>query len=83
MDSLTKQLVLHGSLVLLAGFIGGFFFARAIRRSEGEVAWRVVHSGASMAGVTLIALAPVAPQLGLPGWALGSRLLRYFSSTPT
>lgn len=61
MERLAQQLVLHGSLVLLTGFLGGAFFARAIKRSDGEVAWRVVHSGSSMAGVMLIALAPALP----------------------
>lgn len=69
MEWLSQQLVLHGSLVLLTGFLGGMFFARAIKRGKGEVAWRVVHAGASMAGIMLIALAPVIPQLGLPPWA--------------
>ena len=69
MDPLTRQLVLHGSLVLLSGFIGGLFFARAINRAEREVAWRVVHSGATMGGVMLLALAPLASQLGVQSWA--------------
>lgn len=68
MEWLSQQLVLHGSLVLLVGFIGGCFFARAIKRGQGEVAWRVVHSGSSMAGVMLIALGPAMPQLALPAW---------------
>ena len=69
MEGLTQQLVLHGSLVLLAGFLGGMFFARAIKRENGEVAWRVVHTGASMGGIMLIALGPAIPQLALPPWA--------------
>jgi hypothetical protein len=65
MEGLAQQLVLHGSLVLLSGFLGGIFFARAIKREKGEVAWRVVHAGASMGGIMLIALGPAIPQLAL------------------
>ena len=71
MGSLSQQLVLHGSVVLLAGFIGGMFFARAIKREHGEVAWRVVHAGASMGGVMLVALGPAVPQLALSAWEAG------------
>ena len=71
MESLSQQLVLHGSLVLLSGFIGGLFFARAIKRERGEVAWRVVHAGASMGGIMLIALGPAIAQLALPAWEAG------------
>lgn len=69
MEWLARQLVLHGSLVLLVGFVGGCFFARAIKVGQGEVAWRVVHSGSAMAGIMLIALGPALLQLALPLWA--------------
>jgi hypothetical protein len=65
----SNQLVFHGGLLLLIGLLGGFFFARAIKSGVQEVAWRVVHSGSTMAGIMLIALAPVAPKLVLPAWA--------------
>ena len=68
MVGLSQQLLLHGSLVLLAGFVGGCFFTRAIKRAQGEVAWRVVHSGSSMGGVMLIALGAAWPQLAASGW---------------
>jgi hypothetical protein len=55
--SLALQLALHGSIALLAGLIGGLFFARAIRLRRGEVAWRVVHAGGCSAGVMLLAIA--------------------------
>jgi uncharacterized protein YneF (UPF0154 family) len=54
---LALQFALHGSIALLAGFIGGMFFARAIRQGKGEVAWRVVHAGGSAAGAMLLAIA--------------------------
>lgn len=77
MEWLFQNLVLHGALVLFTGFIGGFFFARAIKSGSGEVAWRVVHSGSSMGGILLIALAPVITKLAVSdrlaqclGWSL-------------
>lgn len=57
MTTLALQFALHGSIVLMLGFIGGMFFARAISRSRGEVAWRVVHAGACSAGAMLLAIA--------------------------
>lgn len=50
-------LALHGSIILLSGLVGGLFFARAIKRSSGEVAWRVVHAGGCAAGTMLLAIA--------------------------
>jgi hypothetical protein len=51
------QFALHGSIAILAGLIGGLFFARAIKLGRGEVAWRVVHTGACSAGAMLLAIA--------------------------
>lgn len=56
-DTLALHLALHGAIVLLLGLIGGLYFARAIRRGRGEVAWRVVHAGGCLAGALLLALA--------------------------
>jgi hypothetical protein len=50
-------LALHGSIILLSGLVGGLFFARAIKRSFGEVAWRVVHAGGCAGGTMLLAIA--------------------------
>jgi hypothetical protein len=50
-------LALHGSIILLSGLIGGLFFARAIKKSVGEIAWRVVHAGGCAAGAMLLAIA--------------------------
>jgi hypothetical protein len=55
-EILSLHFSLHGAIVLLSGLIGGIFFARAIRQSRGEVAWRVVHSGGCMGGTMLLAL---------------------------
>jgi hypothetical protein len=57
MTPLALQFALHGSIALLSGFIGGLFFARAIRQRRGEVAWRVVHAGGCSAGAMLLAIA--------------------------
>ena len=57
MTSTSVLLALNGSIILLAGLVGGLFFARAIARASGEVAWRVVHSGGCSAGAMLLALA--------------------------
>ena len=64
------QFALHGSIALLAGLIDGLFFARAVKRHQGEVAWRVVHAGGCSAGGMLLAIAvPVQ-------WALLGSLLK-------
>jgi hypothetical protein len=55
-DILTLHFSLHGSIVLLSGLLGGLPFARAIRHSRGEVAWRVVHAGGCMGGTMLLAI---------------------------
>jgi hypothetical protein len=54
---LALQFALHGSIALMSGLIGGLFFARAIKRKHGEVAWRVVHAGGCSAGAMLLAIA--------------------------
>ena len=68
MTPIALQFALHGSIALLSGLIGGLFFARAIKRKHGEVAWRVVHAGGCSAGAMLLAIAVpsqwVAKELG-------------------
>ncbi len=47
--------ILNGVIVLYASVVGGYAFRKAINNNpEKEVAWRVVHSGGSMAGIMLI-----------------------------
>jgi hypothetical protein len=47
--------ILNGVITLYASVIGGYAFAKAIKKTpEREVAWRVVHSGGSMAGIMLM-----------------------------
>jgi len=72
MPSPANHLVFHGALLVLVGLLAGIPFARAIKTQGREVAWRVVHSGSTMAGILLIALAAVAPKLQLPAWAIST-----------
>ncbi|WP_020529815.1 hypothetical protein [Flexithrix dorotheae] len=66
----------HGLLILLIGLVGGFFQSKAIKSNNGrEVAWRVVHSGGSMAGVMLIALSLIVERLN---WEESERILYLF-----
>lgn len=53
----------------MLGLIGGLFFARAIKRRRGEVAWRVVHAGGCAAGALLLAVAAPAQWLALSSGA--------------
>ena len=68
MERIPAHLALHGAVVLMVGLLGGLAFARAIQNGGREVAWRVVHSGGSMAGVLLLALAGVWRLVALPAW---------------
>jgi hypothetical protein len=53
-----RALAINGVIVLFTGLVGGYAFSKAIQKKpEREVAWRVVHSGGSMAGIMLLALA--------------------------
>lgn len=51
----------------MLGFVGGLFFARAIKLRRGEVAWRVVHAGACSAGAMLLAIAVPSQWVTLSG----------------
>jgi cobalamin synthase len=57
MGPLSLLFALHGAIILFAGLVGGLFFARAIKRRTGEVAWRVVHAGGCAGGALLLAIA--------------------------
>ena len=64
MENIHLHYFLHGLIILLVGLLGGFPFASSIKRKNGkETAWRVVHSGSSMAGVMLIAIGVVTDYL--------------------
>jgi hypothetical protein len=66
MTPLALQFALNGAIALLSGLIGGLFFARSIKRSRGEVAWRVVHAGGCSAGAMLLAIAAPSQWAALP-----------------
>jgi hypothetical protein len=64
----TRQLILHGGIVLLMGLLSGIPFGRAIVHGKPEATvrgWRVAHSGITMGGVLLLALSSVVPHLQL------------------
>ncbi len=65
---LQRQLLLHGSIVLLVGLLSGAGFAEAITGAQGEHAeraWRVAHTGLSLGGALFIAIAMALPTLVL------------------
>lgn len=65
---LQRQLLLHGSIVLLVGLLSGAGFAEAITGAQGEQAeraWRVAHTGLSLGGALFIAIAMALPTLVL------------------
>lgn len=79
----TKQLILHGGIILLLGLLSGVPFGRAIFQGKSEAAvraWRVAHSGLSMGGVLLLALALVVPQLQLGASALALLVWAFVAS---
>jgi hypothetical protein len=79
----TKQLILHGGVILLLGLLSGVPFGRAIVHVKSEAAvraWRVAHSGLSMGGVLLLALALVVPQLQLGASALALLVWAFVAS---
>lgn len=54
------QLILHGIIILFIGVVSGYAFSKAIQNQpEKQVAWRVVHSGGSMAGIMLMVFGAV------------------------
>lgn len=68
MNPLSAQLVLHGSIVLLASLLFGASYARAIKRqAEAQVvnSWRVAHQSLSIGALLLFAMAYVLPLLGI------------------
>ena len=63
---ISKQLILHGSIILLLGLLCGWPYARALIRGKSEVstnAWRVAHLSLPIAAILLFAMAAVLPQL--------------------
>jgi hypothetical protein len=80
----TRQLILHGGIVLLVGLLSGAGFGSAISRGQSEAtvrAWRVAHPGIVMGGVLLLALGPVVPHLRLSAAALTALVWSFVSSS--
>ena len=68
MTRLQRQLLAHGSIVLLVGLLSGAGFSEAITGTQGadaERAWRVAHSGLTLGGAMFIAIAMAQPTLVL------------------
>lgn len=66
--SLTKQLIFHGSIILLVGLLCGAPYGRAIVRCKLEAtvqAWRLAHLSLPIGAILLFALAAVVPHLQL------------------
>lgn len=71
--SLTKQLIFHGSTILLVGLLCGAPYGRAIVGGKAEAtvnAWRLAHLSLPIGAILLFALAAVVPQLQLHAFAL-------------
>ena len=73
-ETLSGWMLLHGGLVLLAGFASGAPLGGAILGDETASrvnGWRVAHSGLSVGGAAMIAVG-----LALPALDVGDTLLR-------
>jgi hypothetical protein len=80
----TRQLILHGGIVLLVGLLSGAGLGSAINRGKSEAtvrAWRVAHSGIVLGGVMLLALGPVMPHLRLGAAALTALVWSWVASS--
>lgn len=69
----TKQLILHGAVILLVGLLCGAPLGSAAVRGKPEEtvrAWRVAHSSLVMGGILLLTLAGVVSHLQLSASAL-------------
>jgi hypothetical protein len=79
-----NQLVLHGSVILLAGLLCGAPLGSAVvrRKSEEAVrAWRVAHSSLVMGGVLLLALSSVVARLHLSAFTLALLVWAFVASS--
>src|SRR5258705_11224117 len=82
----TKQLILHGAVVLLIGFACGAPMGRSIVRGRPEAvvrAWRVAHSSLVAGGVMLLAGAGVTAHLKLAGCGLSLMPMSFIASSFT
>jgi hypothetical protein len=80
----TKQLLLHGAVILLIGFACGAPMGRSIVRGRPEAvvrAWRVAHSSLVAGAVMLLAVAGVVAHLKLGAWALSLMAISFIASS--
>ena len=71
--NLSLQLLFHGAIVMLIGLLSGIPYGSAIKQNQDESvirAWRVAHSGLTMGGTTMIAIAAATNQLNINAIAL-------------
>ena len=81
---LAKQLVFHGSVILLVGLLCCWPYARALIRAKSETsvnAWRVAHLSLPIAGILLFALAAVMSQLQLSASAAALMTWSFIASS--
>ena len=71
--TLTKQLIFHGSVILLAGLLCGAPSGRAIVRGKSAAvvqAWRLAHLSLPIGAILLFAISAVAQHLQMSGFLL-------------
>jgi hypothetical protein len=71
MDFASKQLLLHGSIVLLIGLLTGVPYGRAINNNQTAAninGWRVAHGALCMGATTMIAIAAALSFLQVDSW---------------
>ena len=70
---MSLQLLFHGAIVMLIGLLSGIPYGLAINQNKDESivrAWRVAHSGLTMGGTTIIAVAAAINMLDINAIAL-------------
>jgi len=81
---LTKQIILHGGIILLVGLLCGAPLGSAVVRGKSEEtvrAWRVAHSSLVMGGILLLVLAGVLVHLQLSASALALLVWAFIASS--
>jgi hypothetical protein len=68
-----KQLVFHGAVILLIGFLCGAPLGSAIVRKKPEEtirAWRVAHTSLVAGGMLLLVVAAIVDRLWMDAWSM-------------
>src|SRR5262245_21770743 len=81
--TVAKQLIFHGAVILLVGFLCGAPLGSAANLGTEEAvrAWRVAHSSLILGGVLLLVLASVVAHLQLGPFALGLLVWTFVGSS--